>query len=137
MGYSPFAPGTAASLLALPLCFLAKGNEFLYLFLTVFLVALGFWSSSIAEKSFRKKDPPQIVIDEFASLLVVYLFVPLTPRLLITGFVLFRLFDILKIPPIKKLQKLPGGFGIMLDDLAAALLVNIILHVLKLSFFRC
>jgi len=131
VGHFPFAPGTLASGLGVLVYLMVRGNTPLYLTLTACLLALGFWSASGAERTFRRKDPPEIVIDEFSSMLLVYLFVPFNVKFLITGFVLFRILDIFKIPPIKKLQKLPAGWGIMLDDIAAAILANIILQVLR------
>jgi phosphatidylglycerophosphatase A len=131
IGYVPNAPGTAASLAALGLYLLVKDSAFIHSFLTVFFLILGFWSTSTAEKDFSQKDPPEIVIDEFSAMLLAYLFVPFSPKLLVIGFILFRYFDISKILPIKKLEGLPSGAGIMLDDIAAAILTNLILQVLK------
>jgi len=130
IGYFPLASGTMASAAALPLYILIKNNAFVYFFTTAALVALGFWSSSRAGRDFSENDPHEIVIDEFSSMLLVYLFIPFSVKFLITGFLLFRFFDIFKIPPIKKLEKLPGARGIMLDDIAAAILTNLILQVL-------
>lgn len=132
VGFSPVAPGTLASLLAMIIYVFVKGNAFIYYFLTMFLLIIGFWSAGLAEKSFSRKDPPQIVIDEFSSMMLVWFFIPFNPKFLIIGFLLFRFFDIVKIPPLKRLQALPSGFGIMLDDIAAAILTNLILHVLRL-----
>jgi len=131
IGYIPRLPGTAASLAAIPIYLLVKENTPLYLIVTALFLAIGFWSASGAEGQFRRKDPPQIVIDEFASMFLVYLFIPYDPRLLVIGFVLFRIFDIFKLPPLKKLEKLPRACGIMLDDIAAAILANLILQVLR------
>ena len=128
IGYIPFGQGTAASLAALPIYILVRDNLILYFLLVVFSLAVGFWSSSVAEDSFQKKDPPQIVIDEFSSLFLVYLFIPFSLKFLVTGFLLYRVFDIFKIPPIKKIQRLPAGYGIMLDDMASAILTNLILQ---------
>ncbi len=131
VGYAPFAPGTLASLLGAGLYLLIRNNTFFYLTLTVVLLVLGFWASGRAEKSFRRKDPPQIVIDEFSSVLLVYMFVPFSVKFLIMGLVFFRIFDIFKITPVKKLQALPAGWGIMLDDIAAAIFANILLQVIR------
>lgn len=131
VGYIPLAPGTAASLAGLGLYLLIRNNSILYIFVTVSVLILGFWSSSLCEKDFRKKDPHQIVIDEFSCMLLVYAFIPFSPALLSIGFILFRFFDIFKIPPIKKLEKLPRGYGIMFDDIAAAVLTNLILQALR------
>jgi len=130
-GYSPVAPGTIASLLAIPVYLAIRTSGIAYIGFTVFVLLAGFWSSAVAEKSFTRKDPPEIVIDEFASMFVVYLFIYPDTKLLIIGFILFRILDIFKIPPIKKLQKLPGGFGIMLDDIASAILANLVLQILR------
>ena len=132
VGYLPFAPGTAASVLAAGVYFLIKDNPALHLLLTVVFLALGFLVSSAAEKDFGGKDPRRIVIDEFAAMLMVYLFLPFSVSIFIAGFVLFRIFDIFKIPAIKKLERLPAGWGIMLDDIAAALFTNLLLQVLAL-----
>ena len=132
VGFVPVAPGTVASLLGVFLYLLVRNYPTLYFSLTAILLAVGFWSSTAAEKNFSKKDPRQIVIDEFSSVLLVYLFIPFSLKFLIIGFLLFRFFDIVKIPPIKKLEALPGGLGIMLDDIAAAILANFILQVLRI-----
>ena len=95
------------------------------------LLILGFWSSSRAEKYFSKKDPGQIVIDEFSATLLVYFFIPFNPKFLIAGFLLFRVFDVFKIPPMRKLQAFPAGSGIMLDDIASAILANLVLQMLR------
>jgi phosphatidylglycerophosphatase A len=131
IGYSPVAPGTLASLLALGLYILIGHCGTLYILLTGASLLLGFWSSARAEKEFSRKDPPQIVIDEFSAMLAAYFFIPARPDLIIIGFVLFRLFDIFKFPRLKKLESLPSGYGIMLDDIAAAMLTNIILQLLR------
>ena len=132
VGFVPVAPGTVASLLGVLLYLVVRNHPALYFSLTVILLAVGFWSSTVAEKNFSKKDPRQIIIDEFSSVLLVYLFIPFSLKFLIIGFLLFRFFDIVKIPPIKKLEALPGGLGIMLDDIAAAILANFILQVLRI-----
>ena len=128
VGYIPFAQGTLASLLAIPVYLAVKNNLPVYFSLTVFLLAVGFWAAGVAEKDFSRKDPHQIVIDEFASMLLVYLFVPFSMKALVIGFVLFRFFDVFKIPLLKKAETLPRGFGIMLDDIGAAILANLCLR---------
>jgi len=133
VGYFPFAPGTVASGAAV-LVYLGCGKSTaLYFTITVISLLLGFWSSSRAECSFSRKDPPQIVIDEFSGMLLAYLFIPFDIKLIVAGFVLFRIFDVFKIPPIKRLESLPKGYGIMLDDIAAAILTNIILQAIAFT----
>ena len=134
IGYCPFAPGTVASLAAVPLYILVRNNSTIYYLVTALLLSAGFWSISRLKPELIKKDPSYIVIDEFASLLLVYIFIPFSVKFLVTGFILFRIFDILKIPPIKKLERLPGSPGIMLDDIACAILTNLILQILNYSF---
>ncbi|MBN1353121.1 MAG: phosphatidylglycerophosphatase A [Candidatus Omnitrophica bacterium] len=131
IGFIPIAPGTAASIAALFLYVAMKGDVFFHTTATLFFLIAGFWAAGITEKELGKKDPPQIVIDEFASMLLVYFFVPFNWKYIITGFFLFRILDVIKIPPIRKLEALPAAFGIMTDDIACAMLTNIILQVLK------
>ena len=133
VGYTPVASGTAASLAGALIYFLTGGNNPFYLVITALFLIAGFWSSSSAEENFGKKDPREVVIDEFSAMLLCFAFLPYSPKLLVTGFILFRIFDILKMPAIKRLEALPGGYGIMLDDIAAAILTNIILQVLRFT----
>ena len=130
IGYCPIASGTVGSLAAVICYLLLKDNFPLLACVTVSTLAIGFWSSSIAEREFSRKDPPEIVIDEFASMLLAYLFLPYSAGVTIAGFFIFRFFDIAKIPPLRKLEALPGGYGIMLDDIGAAILTNIALRVI-------
>ena len=131
IGFCPLAPGSVASILAVGAYLLVKNNALIYFFLTGVSLILGFWSANLAENSFTGKDPRQIVIDEFSSMLLVYFFIPFSWKFLIIGFLLFRFFDILKVPLLKKLERLPRGYGIMLDDITAAILTNIILQILR------
>ena len=129
IGYLPLMPGTWASLAALFVCYLLRGHHLLYAGLTLFLLILGFWVSTKAEDELGSKDPKEIVIDEFSSQLLVFIFIPFNLINLFLGFLLFRMLDIFKLPPIKKLECLPKGWGIMLDDIAVAIFVNLILQI--------
>ena len=84
--------------------------------------ALGVWVAGEAERLFGIKDASPIVIDEVAGMLLTYYAVPVALLPLLVGFVCFRFFDILK--PLPQLEQLPGGWGIMLDDLFAGLLAQ-------------
>jgi phosphatidylglycerophosphatase A len=84
--------------------------------------ALGVWVAGEAERLFGIKDASPIVIDEIAGMLLTYYAVPVALLPLLVGFVGFRFFDILK--PLPQLEQLPGGWGIMLDDLFAGLLAQ-------------
>lgn len=120
IGYLPYMPGTFGSLAGV-LIFICIGNSSaVYIPTTIFITVVGFLYCGAAEKVFLKKDPSCIVIDEVSGMLLCYCFVPVTLFNVIAGFILFRIFDILKPLYINRLQKIKGSAGIMLDDLAAA-----------------
>ena len=130
VGYAPFAPGTfgsAAGLILwawLPSSALARGAAILILFF------LGSWSGGVAEKHFGRADPGQVVIDEVMGMLIT-LFLNPNPvgwRVAAAGFLLFRVADIAKPYPANRLERLPGGVGIMADDLMAAIYANLALR---------
>lgn len=90
--------------------------------LAVVLVAvtvLGIWAGGEAERALGVKDPGAIVVDEVAGMTLSVLVLPLTPAVLVAGFFLFRVFDVLKPFPANVSQRLPGGLGVMVDDLIA------------------
>jgi len=129
IGHLPYAPGTFGSALSLLLVILLKPNDFglLMIFLPVFL--LGLLTSHNAER-LMGRDSRHIVIDEFCGYLMSVLFIPKSIIYLLAAFVLFRFFDILKPPPIKKVEKsISGGAGIMLDDLIAAFYANVCIQL--------
>jgi len=121
-GYSPFAPGTVGTLLAVPLVFLFDSflYPWLYISATVIIFFTGVYASTIAEKHFGRKDPGNVNIDEIAGYLAFMFFLPFNWITVIVGFFIFRLMDIVKIQPTKFFEKFSGGWGIMLDDLIAA-----------------
>ena len=97
---------------------------------TIILVvaAIGIWCASIVEREWGI-DSSRVVIDEIAGMGISLLFLPVTPAYVIAGFVLFRFFDIVKPFFIRKLEALPGGWGVMMDDVLAGIYTNLILHV--------
>jgi phosphatidylglycerophosphatase A len=99
------------------------------LLLTLVVTALGIWSGNKVEPIWGK-DHSRVVIDEAAGLFVSVLFVPATILYIFIGFVLFRFFDILKPLFIRKLEALPGGWGVMADDLLAGVYANLVLHLI-------
>ena len=129
LGHSPFMPGTMGSLGGLILYFIVRNNDILFAFSILFLFTLGVMFAGEAEKIYRRKDPAMIVIDEACGMLLALFFVPFSLYSVILGFFLFRIFDILKPPPARRLEKLTGSLGIMFDDIVAALYTNIILQV--------
>jgi phosphatidylglycerophosphatase A len=119
-GHFPFAPGTAGTVGAIPLYLLLRlHGPFAVAIAAVVVTVIGIWSSGRVERRLRIEDPQIVCIDEVAGVLITWIAAPLTTRALIVGFVAFRVFDQLKPWPANKLQELPGGPGIMLDDVAA------------------
>ena len=94
------------------------------------LAAAGIWAAGAAETVFGSKDASVIVIDEIAGILVTYFALPIAVLPMVVGFGLFRLFDIWK--PWPQLERLPGGWGVMLDDLFAGLLAHVGVRLLLL-----
>lgn len=130
LGYVPKMPGTAGSLLGLVLVWALAGlNLGEYLLFTLVFSLASIWISDQADKQFSVKDAPQIVIDEVAGIVVTFAALPLVPVTIVMGFILFRFFDIVKIPPIQQSQRLPGGWGIVVDDLLAGLFANIVMQI--------
>jgi phosphatidylglycerophosphatase A len=93
-------------------------------------VAIGIPAATLEARGCGKKDPSHVVIDEVAGQLVALLACPVRWQGLLAGFILFRVFDILKPPPIRSLEKLPEGTGIVVDDLGAGVYAWIVLRVL-------
>jgi phosphatidylglycerophosphatase A len=102
----------------------------LILLLLVIVVGIGIPAATLEARGCGKKDPGHIVIDEVAGQLVTYIACPIVWRALLAGFILFRVFDILKPPPIRSLEKLPDGTGIVVDDLGAGVYALIVLQLL-------
>lgn len=139
LGYSPFFPGTLASLAAfLTYILFLRFHSTTYLVFVLVITAAGLWLSDKAEKLFEKKDARQIVIDDFNGMLIGLLCLPfnnLTPGLI--GFVIFRLIDTCKPYPIRRVEKLKGGLGVMGDDVIAGIYTNLILQFfLRISTFK-
>ena len=102
---------------------------------TIGLSLIGIWAASRAERLMGKKDPSQVVIDEVAGQLVTFMFVPayfLHPLMIFIGFVLFRTFDIIKPYPIRRIEGLHGGLGIVGDDIVAGFYAGAVLALVAL-----
>ena len=124
-GYSPIAPGTCGTAVAVPLAFaLSDLPTWQFALVTVLITAIAIWAADRADRAWGTHDSGRIVIDEVAGYLVTMAFVDRSHWIpLAVGFVVFRVFDIVKPPPVRWLdQNLPGGFGVVLDDIAAGLL---------------
>lgn len=131
-GLAKQAPGTFGTLAAIPLyLLLTLVSQSLYWLLTVLVCLVGIWICGAAAEKLGEHDFGGIVWDEIAGLLVTLAFIPYSWQALVAGFVLFRLFDIIKPWPIRWIdQKVAGGFGIMLDDIIAGLFAAGILVLL-------
>jgi phosphatidylglycerophosphatase A len=128
-GLAPRAPGTCGTLAAIPVCLLLKqGGSVVFLLATVLAVLGGIAICEASARRMETHDHPAIVWDEIAGFLVTMLAVPATPLNLLAGFLLFRLFDILKPWPIRAVdRRVHGGLGIMLDDVLAGGIAAVIL----------
>lgn len=122
-GLSPIAPGTAGTLLAVPLVyFLQQHSLVVYLAVTLFVLASGSWVCGYAANKLQVHDHSGIVYDEVAGFLITMFMIPAGWQWMLAGFVLFRFFDAVKPWPISWFDKnVDGGFGIMLDDVIAGL----------------
>ncbi len=136
VGYSPIAPGTLGTLLAIPVYyFLSNIASPIYEVTLIGFFFLSVWISEKGEIFFGKKDDSRIVVDEMMGFLIAMLWVPKTILFITIGFFLFRFFDILKPFPIRHLERrLKGGFGVVLDDVMAGIYASIILHLISFYF---
>ena len=133
IGLIPVAQGTFGTLAGIPLAIaLAHLPPLAGAYVLFFFVLLAIWASEKSARALEKGDPAEVVIDETAGLLLTLYLLPATGFNLCLGFLLFRLFDILKPYPIKRLERIGGGPGIVLDDLLAGVYANICIRVLTL-----
>jgi phosphatidylglycerophosphatase A len=133
-GFGPIAPGTWGSLPGLAIAWgldRLSGRWAVLAAAAVFSFA-GVWAAGRAEALLGEKDPGCVVVDEIAGQLVTLLFLPVTAAMLIAGFLIFRVLDVLKPWPARRLEGLRGGSGIMADDLMVGVYANLILHGLAL-----
>jgi len=130
LGYSPVAPGTVGTLGAVLLFYLISGFSNLeYVLFTIVFIILSVWVSEVARIRLGDSDPSSIVIDEVCGFLVTMILIPPSIINIALGFLLFRFFDILKPPPIRRSETLPGGLGIVADDVLAGIYANILLQI--------
>lgn len=131
-GLSKKAPGTMGTVAAIPVYLIAiQFNFWIYAAFTLVATIVGVWICDVAAKKLQEHDFGGIVWDEVAGYLITMLFVPFSWKALLVGFVLFRVFDILKPQPIKWVDsKITGGLGIMLDDVLAAIFAGLLLKFL-------
>ncbi len=130
-GLAPKAPGTVGTLAAIPLVLVASlMGSVPYVIITVVLVLAAIFVAQLYERSVGSHDNSEIVIDEVVGFMMAMALVPITWVSLLVGFVLFRIIDIFKPFPISYLDRnIKGGLGVVIDDLAAGVVVNILLQV--------
>jgi phosphatidylglycerophosphatase A len=134
-GLSPIAPGTVGAVGALPLFYGARAalGSAGVLGAAALVGVVGTWAAGEFARRVDEKDPQRVVVDEVCGVLIALAFSGHDVRALTTAFVLFRLLDMWKPWPIGLLERMPGGLGIMLDDVAAGALAGIVVAVLRLS----
>jgi phosphatidylglycerophosphatase A len=132
LGLSPIAPGTVGTLLAVPLAVLLQtyGNELAFLCAVIAAFGVGVWAADRTGRDLGKADHPAIVWDEVVAFLLVLLVVGVEPLRVGIAFLLFRLFDIVKLPPASTIDRQwHHGFGVMADDIVAAFYALIVFAI--------
>jgi len=132
-GFLPWASGTWGSLVGIPLAYVLNSlpSKSLALLSLVSFIFLAIWVSTEAEKMWQEKDSRKIVIDEVCGMAIALFFIPMTLPLIVIAFIFFRFFDVTKLAPANFLERsLPGGWGIVLDDVMAGLYAWLCLQLL-------
>ena len=133
-GYSPIAPGTAGSLVGVAL-YLIPGMDGIFVlpFATAVLFFVGVYFSAQLEQLLGD-DPQIIVVDEIVGVWISLILLPKTIWIVIIAFFLFRVYDTVKPPPARNVERLGGGWGIMLDDVVAGVFTNLTVQLIMLIF---
>lgn len=130
LGRFPVAPGTVGSLAGLSLLWALPQDPCVQSMALLAVVCIGLWSAGVVAARERDADPSKVIIDEVAGMLVAGFLLPKQAGPLLAAFLLFRVFDIGKWFPMKQLERLPGGWGIMADDVAAGLCSRLVLWLM-------
>ena len=127
VGYAPVAPGTFGSAVGLAVFYAVRhqGTMTVEAGTIVVLLAIGLWAATEAEHHFGGSDPGPVVIDEVIGMLITLAFIPVNLAGAILGFFIFRVLDVVKPWPARRLEHLPGGFGVVLDDVMAGIYGNL------------
>jgi phosphatidylglycerophosphatase A len=129
-GRAPIAPGTAGTVVGVLLYLLMRDlGPLAYSAVCAAVIAVGTWAAGRVDRMFGTKDNSTIVIDEIAGYLVAMFLIPHAWGYVAAGFFLFRAFDIVKPWPLRSLERIPGGPGVMLDDLGAGVYTNVVLQI--------
>lgn len=129
-GYAPFAPGTVGSAVGVLVFWACRPAQSLWLDVVVIavLAVLGARAGTEAERHFAREDPGHVVIDEVVGMLITLVALPVSWTGVFVGFIAFRVFDVIKPWPASRLERLPGGTGIMADDIAAGVYAHLALR---------
>ena len=134
LGYVPVAPGTFGSAAGLVLAAVRwSGSPALELTVIILLFAIGVWSANAAERHFGGVDPAPVILDEVVGMLITLAFLTVNITGAIVGFLLFRLFDVVKPWPANRLEALHGGLGVMADDAMAGVYGNVAMRLLVVA----
>ena len=135
LGYVPVAPGTFGSAAGLVVLAAVRwsGSPALELTVIILLFAVGVWSANAAERHFGGIDPAPVILDEVVGMLITLAFLPVTITGAIVGFLLFRLFDVVKPWPANRLEAVHGGLGVMADDAMAGVYGNVAMRLLVVA----
>ena len=133
LGYIPLFPSSSiiGSLIGGGVFFIVRDSFPSQLFLIIFLFFSGVHFSKYLIKEMGNPDPPEIIIDEVCGIMIALINLPLNIQTVILAYFFFHLFDAIKIFPLRRLEKLPLGWGVMADDLMAGVYANLIIHLLK------
>ena len=135
LGYVPVAPGTFGSAAGLVVLAAVRwsGSPALELAVIMLLFAVGVWSANAAERHFGGVDPAPVILDEVVGMLITLAFLPVHITGAVVGFLLFRLFDVVKPWPANRLEAVHGGLGVMADDAMAGVYGNVAMRLLVVA----
>jgi phosphatidylglycerophosphatase A len=132
VGFAPVAPGTVGAAAAVPFFLLLRraSSAWIEIAVCAAIVAAGAWSAKRTEAALGVEDPGPVVIDEVVGMFVSLLFLPATWPVIAAAFLAFRVFDIVKPWPAGRLEHVPGGWGVMADDVMAGVYANLTVQIL-------
>ena len=133
LGYSPIAPGTMGTIGAIPLYYLLTAylTNIQYLIAAIILTVFGIIISFKAVALYNEDDAKEIVIDEVVGYLVTMILIAPNTLNIVLGFFLFRFFDIVKPFPVRRFERLRGGYGVVMDDVVAGIMACLTLHIIN------
>jgi phosphatidylglycerophosphatase A len=129
VGYAPVAPGTWGSVFGLVIYYLVRrqGSTAVELAVIALITVIGLWAATEAEHYFGGIDPGPVVIDEVIGMLITLALHPVNVLGAVLGFLIFRVLDVIKPWPARRLELLPGGFGVVFDDVMAGVYGNLLM----------